>query len=240
MTKMKTSHMLRVLALLFGASFLLLADDGAMRKVQVTHTERADFPSGGRLQLKNSIGELMVEGWDRPDVEITTIKSTKTAVASGDREKASRELDKVRISVAPQAGDLVVTTDFPRHRSLLPTWRRLPDNDFDLEYRIKVPMNAKLSVDHVRGEVHVYNLTSDIRATDCNGLITLELPPDGSYDIDAKSKLGDVISDFAGHKERTRLFGHRFIQGKPAPHKLYLRIGFGDIIIFEGWKPASQ
>lgn len=236
---MKTGHMMRVLALLCGVSFLLLADDEAGQKLQVTHTEKVAFPAGGRLVLRNSIGELMVEGWDRPDVEITTIKSTKIAVASADREKASRELDRVRISVAPQGTDLIVTTDFPRHRSLLPTWRQRPDNSFDLDYRIKVPMNAKLSVEHVSGEVHVDNLTSDIRATDCNGLITLQLPPGGSYDIDARSKLGDVISDLPGHKERTRLLGHRFIQGKSAANKLYLRVGYGDIIIFEDSKPAA-
>jgi hypothetical protein len=231
--------MIRTLAVLFGMSFLLLADDDVAQKMQVTHTERVAFPSGGRLQLKNSIGELTVEGWDRPEVEITTIKSTKLAVESKEREKASRELDKVRVSAALQGGDVVVTTDFPRRRSLLPTWRRRPDTYFDLEYRIKAPMNASLSVDHASGEVHVDHLTSDIRATDCNGLISLQLPHDGQYDIDARSKLGDVISDFSGHKERKQWFGHRFVQGKPAPHKLYLRVGIGDIVILRNSKPPA-
>src|ERR1035437_1082763 len=101
MAKKGTNHMMRALALLFGMSCLLLADDEVKQKVKVTHTERVDFPSGGRLRVRNSIGELTVEGWERPDVEITTIKSTKAAYASRDREKASRELEKVRISAEP-------------------------------------------------------------------------------------------------------------------------------------------
>jgi hypothetical protein len=64
-------------------------------------------------------------------------------------------------------------------------------------------------------------------------LITLNLPQAGLYDIDAKSKIGEVISEFPGHRERKRLVGHQFFQGTPAPHKLYLRVGFGDIVIFK-------
>jgi hypothetical protein len=241
MAKKGTNHMMRALALLFGMSCLLLADDEVKQKVQVTHTERVDFPSGGRLRVRNSIGELTVEGWERPDVEITTIKSTKAAYASRDREKASRELEKVRISAEPQGVDLVITTDSSRHRGLLPASLLGPATGFDLEYHIKAPMNTRLTVDHATGEVHVYNLTSDIRAVVHNGAITLNLPQDGLYDIDAKSDLGEVVSDFPGHRKRTRwLLGHQFVQGTSAPHNLYLRVGFGDIIIFKIQKPQSS
>ena len=106
------------------------------------------------LTLKNSMGDLTIEGWDRPDVEITTIKSTKAAYAAQDRERVSRELDKVHVSVERKSEGLVITTDFPRHRSLPldSLWR---DSDLDLEYHIKAPVNAKLAVDHGTGEVYV-------------------------------------------------------------------------------------
>ena len=231
--------MMRALAVLFGMSCLLFADDEVMQKARVTHTDKMDFTAGGQLRLKNPTGELTVEGWDRPDVEITTIKSTKDTYASKDREKAAHELDQVRISVAPQGGDVVITTDYPHHRRLSPA--RLVGTNFDVEYRIKAPVNARLEVDHARGEVHVYNLASDIHATVCDGTITLNLPQEGVYDIDAKSEIGDVVSDFPGHGKRTRLlFGHQFVQGASAPHKLYLRVGFGDIILYKIQKPQSD
>jgi len=234
-----SNHMMRALGVVLGMSCLLLADDEIPQKVEATHTERVNFPSGGRLQLKNSIGELFVEGWDQPDVEITTIKSTRDAYLSRDRDKESRALDQVRISTAAQGSDLVITTEFPRRRNWLTFWRRQPADYFNLEYRIKVPMNARLEVDQVAGEVHVDNLTADIRAIDRDGLIALNLPPDGQYEIDAKSKLGDVISDFPGHKGRSHWFGHGFVQGTKAPHNLYLRIRFGDIIIYKNEKPPA-
>jgi hypothetical protein len=227
-----------LLAALAGFSGLLFADDPATQKIQVTHTETVPFPSAGRLRLKNSIGELTIQGWDRPDVEITTIKSTALAIAPAKRDKATRELDKVRIAAATQGEDLVIATEFPRHRGWLPTWRRHPNTDFDLEYRIMVPRNARIDVDHVRGEVHVDNLTSDVRVTDGNGTITLQVPADGQYDVDARSKLGAVDSDLPGHENRAHWFGHGFVQATPAAHKLYLRVGFGDIVILKMQKPV--
>jgi hypothetical protein len=232
--------MKRILMVLFAGSCLVFAQeaasqaqDAASQKILVTHTERADFPAGGLLQFNNSIGELSVEGWDRPDVEITTIKSTKDVYPAGDREKMIAELDKVKISLEHQGEGLTITTDVPRHHAG-------PAVRFDVEYRIKAPMNARLTVDHGAGEVHVDNLTSDVHVTVRNGEITLHLPQENQYGIDAKSKLGAVISDFPGHEKRLRWrFGQTFIQETKGAHVLYLRVGFGDIVILKYRKPVA-
>jgi hypothetical protein len=206
--------------MLFGMSCWMLAAAEPWQKVRVEQTERSDFPAGGLLRLKNSTGEVRVQGWDRPDVEITTIKSTYT---SGTREKASRELDKVRISVERHDDELVITTYSPGGASRL--------HAASLEYYIKAPMSARLAADHKKGEVHVDNLTSDIHVTVHNGGITLRLP-ESQYNIDARSSLGDVISDFQGSKKRKPwLLGYQFVQPAAAAHKVYLRVGFGDIMI---------
>ena len=219
---------MRTLTVLYGISCLLTAAE-PKQKVRVEHTERADFPSGGLLRLKNSGGEVTVEGWDRPDAEITTIKSIYT---SGTREKASRDLEKVRISIERRGDELVITTHFPGMAS--------PSRAARLEYRIKAPRNARLAVAHKTGEVHVDNLTSDIHVTVRNGGVTLRLP-EGQYNIDARSDLGDVTSDFTGNKKRKPwLLGYQFIQPTAAAHKLYLRVGFGDITILKPWTPGSS
>jgi hypothetical protein len=204
-----------------------LAEEGPAQKVLVTHTERVSFPAGGLLQVKGSMGELTVEGWDQPDVEITTIKSTKDVFPSGDRQKATAELDKVKISVEHQSDGIVIATDVPRHHAA-------PAVGFEVEYRIKAPMNARLTIEHGDGEVHVDNLTSDIRVTVRKGQITLHLPQEGQYGIDAKSDLGGVVSDFPGQEKRLRWrVGHTLTQETPTGHHLYLRIGFGDIVLLK-------
>ena len=223
---------MRVLAALVGMSALLLADDGTSQKVRISHTERMDLPSGGLLQFKNSVGELTVEGWDRPDVEITTIKSMPPEYPPQNRQKATSELGRVQVSVERQGSDLIIGTTYPRH------WYR--PRGFDLWYQVKAPRNARLSVSHGSGEVHIDNLTSDIHVTVHDGGMTLRLPQNGLYDIDAKCDIGDVTSDFQGRdKRKPWLFGHQFLKEEQAGHSLYLRVGFGDITILGIRKPAS-
>src|SRR5258707_15776719 len=108
---------MRAVMVALGMTCLLLADDPGRQKVQVSNTQRLDFPSGGVLHLKNTTGELSVEGWDRPDMEITTMKSTRDFYDSQDRDKASRELDRVRITAEPHGDEDLVTTTFPKRRS---------------------------------------------------------------------------------------------------------------------------
>ena len=164
---------MRILAVIgFGTACLLLAADEPKQKVQVSKTERIEFPSGGTLRLKNSIGDLTMEGWDQPGVEITTVKSTKAEYASADREKASHELDRVQIAAERQGDELVITTDFPRHRGFPPSLPLGGATNFDLDYRIKVPRDARLIVDHDVGDVNIDGVTGDIHVTVLQGTIT--------------------------------------------------------------------
>ena len=232
--------MMRTLTLIFGMSCLALANDELRQTVQMAKTEHVDFPSGGTVRLKNSTGELTLEGWDQPGVEITTVKSTKAAYTSTERGRASRDLDKVQIAVERQGDELVITTDFPRHRGFPPSSPLAGSRSFNLDYHIKVPRDARLVVDHDVGDVHFDDVRGDIHATTLRGGITLHLPEGGQYTIDAKSDLGSVTSDFSGSaKRRFWLVGHQFIQTSQAPHKLYLRDGFGDIIILKIRKPQT-
>jgi hypothetical protein len=201
---------------------LLAASGEAPKKILVTKTEHADLPTGGTIRFKNSTGELTIEGWDQPGVEITTTASTKIA-------RGAHLLAGVKVSETREGNDLVITTGFPRHTRFLPR-PSVGARDFDLEYNVKVPRKAKLIVDHDAGEVHLDHLTGDIHATMLQGEMTLRLPAESQYDIDAKSRIGDVISDFAGTARREHL-GHTFMTSRPAPHSLYLRNGYGDIII---------
>ena len=220
-------------AICVGAGCLLLADDEPKQFFQLTKTERLDFPSGGLLRLKNSIGEVMVEGWDRPDVELTTTKSTKEPYNSQDREKAVRDLDQVHIAAERHGDELVISTGFPRYGPLKPLLRG--GTRFDLDYRISIPRNARVAIEHDTGFVSLDNVAGDIRVTASQAEITLHLPADGQYAINAKSKLGDVISDFPGHTQRKPWFlGKQFAhENTAASQKIDLRVGYGDIIILK-------
>lgn len=241
----RSSYILRALSqmlpMIFATVCPLAAADELKQIVQIAKTEHVDFPpSGGTVTLKNSIGELTIEGWDQPGVEITTVKSTKTEYASAEREKASHELDRVKIGVERKGSELVITTDYPKHRRLPFSSPFRPGVNLDLDYLIKVPRDTRLAVDHDEGEIQVDDVAGDVRATTHQGTITLRLPDGARYAIDAKSKLGSVTSDFPGTtKSKLWFLGHQFTQTSQAPHKLYLRAGYGDIIILKIRQPQT-
>jgi hypothetical protein len=140
--------------LIVGMSCLLLGNDEIPRKIHVTKTEHADLPAGGAVRFKNSTGELTIEAWDQPGVEITTTISAK----------AAQTMAGVKVSEAREGNDLVITTAFPRHTRFLPR-PSVGARDFELEYTVKVPRDAKLVVDHDSGEIHFDGVTGDIHAT---------------------------------------------------------------------------
>src|SRR5712691_5945049 len=109
------TRMLLVMGLALGC---LAADDAPRQTFQTTTTERVDFAAGGVLRLKNSTGMLMVEGWDRPEVEITTIKVTKARYAT--RAEGERVLAEMHSAIEHSGGEIVITTDFPRKSGIKP------------------------------------------------------------------------------------------------------------------------
>jgi hypothetical protein len=230
---------MRVLtAIGLGTSCLLLAadppkQDEPKQKVQVSKTEHIDFPSGGTLRFKNSVGVLTVTAWDRPDVEMTTIKSTKAQLDVHDRDKGKHELDRVNVTAERHGNEVVIATTFPKHRPFRLLYPLSGQTNFDLEYLIKAPANARIIADHTLGNVNIDGLASDIQVTLAQGEIMLHLPEDEKYTIHAKSSLGTVDSDFPGEVEHRRWFvGHRVENGNSqAAHKLDLRVGNGDIVI---------
>jgi hypothetical protein len=213
------------------------APQPALQKVQASKTEHSDFPLIGMLHLKNSIGELTIEAWDQPGMEITTTKSSKVAVEGKERDKAVKLLDNVKITTERKGDEVTVTTEFPKHSKLVRPFEGM--TDFDLEYLIKVPSNAHLIIDHEMGEVHIDSMLGEIHVTDHQGLISVRLP-DGQYSIDALSKIGAVNSDFAGNEKSRKWLGQTFAaSGGAALQKISLRIGYGDIIIARDHHPAS-
>jgi hypothetical protein len=228
--------MTRLLLIGVGATYLLMADDAPIEQVQVSHTDHVDFPSGGVLHLKKSTGDLSVEGWDRPDLEITTIKSTKS-YHPRDRAAAAKTLDRIRLVTERHGDELTVTTEFPKHNVLLRTIRGV--SAFELQYSIKVPRNARLIIEHDSGNVAVDDVTGDVHAKNGLGQIILHLPEQGHYAFDTKCDFGAVESDFPG-PERGAIVGRTFVTAA-APtgaQKLYARMGVGDITILKIRQPA--
>lgn len=233
--------MLRMVAAVAVASLVIAAQEPQPpERLSISKTEHFEFPANGVLRLANSIGIVTVEGWDQPDVALTTVLSTPVEIAPAEREKVSRELDRVRVAGERHGDELVIRTAYPRRRGLASGSPIGRAGGFYLEYQINVPRNARFVADHGVGEVNVDDVLGDIRIKARQGQINLHLPEERQYAIDASSRYGAVNSDFPGtQKRRPWLVGHEFHGGRQsASQKLYLRIGYGDIVILRGHTPA--
>jgi hypothetical protein len=200
------------------------------RPHQVSSTERVSFAPGGTIRFNNSFGDLYVEGWDQPQVEMTLIKSFEDYQPP---KNGAEHLERMRFTTEhPSASELAIVTTIPSR-----SFFRHPfggKGDVTVRYELRVPSDSHLVIHHGGGNILVVNVTGGIEATNREGDIVLMLPTPGPYAIDARSKMGTVISDFAGKAHVRYFIGERFAgEDANSPRKIFLRVGFGGITIKE-------
>ena len=210
-----------------GSALALVADDRSNRTLTVTHTDRFSVPAAVSIRLDNSFGEIDVEGWDLPEVEVTVTKSVEDL--SREEGRAQKRLDAVQIAVKHTEGETIISTDYPKQSGISHVFGRR--GDVDIVYRIYAPRGAKLVIEHNRGGLNIAGMSGDIHATVDRGQITLI--SDTLYAVDAKCKIGTVYSDFDGRDQRHH-FGEAFErQSAASAPNLYARTAFGDIMILK-------
>jgi hypothetical protein len=90
--------MLKIAAIGFCFSCLLLAESPALQPVEVSKTEHMDFPAGGLLRLNGAFGSVIIEGRDQPGVEITTTKTTQQEFDTANQKAGTADLDQVSLT----------------------------------------------------------------------------------------------------------------------------------------------
>ena len=159
----------------------------------IASAQRLEFAPGGTVKVEKADGNLYVEAWDQPAVEIV-----------GADVKTHRD-----------GNALTVSTPSSKHD----------------EFTIRVPRDSKLEIHHGSGYVLVTGVAGDIEADAKRGDIVLMVPESQKYSVDAKVKLGNVMSDEIGTTHTRYLIGENFLSTTDPAHKLTLRMGIGGITI---------
>ncbi len=220
---MKITRWFCCLLSLFVFVSFTFAQRAEKKRVAVTTTERIPFANGVSVYLKDTFGEISVEGWERDEVEIQLMRGTQKDYELPDQAKEQRRLEKIKIVATKDgAGGLLIET------------KNLPfimKNNLTLDYKIKVPQIIFLKLKHSIGEVRIANIIGDIEATCRIGEIVVNLPEKERYDVDARVKIGEVESEFGGQYNRQKLLGAKLTDEakQSEPHKLYLRVGIGEV-----------
>ncbi|MGA3237057.1 MAG: hypothetical protein ABSG03_12175 [Bryobacteraceae bacterium] len=221
--------MIRRVAPLALALCLPLLPKTPLQPVQVVTTDKVDFAAGGTIRFEGSVGELNIEGWDQPQVQVTFTRFDYADATNKDREKGN--LERITLKTEKRSGnELVITTTLP-HRNYFVRQVRGATNS-DMNYRVMVPRDSHLIVHHGNGDVILYDVAGDIEATARTGAIVVQLDDPAQYSIDARSRVGEVYSDYDG-KYRTPLhIGESLLGPAPPPaHRVYLRVKIGAIDI---------
>jgi hypothetical protein len=217
--------------------FVWLAVRGAMTQplfgqlvsplTQKTSTEHFTLAPGATIQVDGSFGELNIEGWNQPDVEVTVIK---TLPYDYEPSKAEKDLNAVQVQTDRKSdAELVISTSIPKHDSLLSSTAK-SKTDVLMEYQIHAPTDLKLVIRHGDGSVHINNMSANIEANSSRGDIVVFLP-EADPSIDAKTQFGAIASDFAGDAHRVHLIGRTFTAGRSSSSLVRLRMGYGGITI---------
>ena len=213
-----------------GLSMFGAGEVAIQRPAQTAHTERVDFAAGGTIRLNDSFGDLYIQGWDQPAVEITLIKEMQDYEPP---KNVSERLERVRFTTEhPSTGELTISTAIPSHNFF-----RHPfggKGDVDVRYELRIPRDSRLVIHHGGGNILIDNVTGGIEANNREGDIVVMLPGPGPYSIDARSKMGTVISDFEDKAHVRHFIGEALREANESTaHPIHLRVGFGGITIKE-------
>jgi DUF4097 and DUF4098 domain-containing protein YvlB len=119
--------------------------------------ETVDFTPGGTFRLDNVNGEVVIETWERSEVRIEAEK----AAAS------ERTLREIQIQIDRLGDQVEVRTRFPRRRSFFGRMGKV-------DYRIRVPAEARVDVETVNGKLQVEGIRGRVKASTVNGSIEIE------------------------------------------------------------------
>jgi hypothetical protein len=223
----------------------LLAEEGFAQSFEVTSTERVNFPPNGTIRINGSYGYLSVDGWDEPQVEVTITKSTDRFYKPAQQEEAKRRLERIRVVTERRTGtELSITTVLAaRHGTWSPPLKPTTKAGVTVDCWIHVPRDSRLVIHHDTGYLWVSDVTGDIEARSHTGDMILMLATPGQYSIDARNRIGSIISDFAGAHNQF-VVGTRFVRAGDGPsRRVYLRMGCGNITIKQmppPWPPTND
>lgn len=207
----------RLLAALAAAALTLPLAASSAGAVTLRDTFEAtyDLGPGGKLVLANVNGDITVEAWDRPQVEVVADKR----VRSRSRSHAEEAMDRFQIEVDRRGDTLVVQTERPRESRSFWSWLFGRHVEAQVEYRVRVPsssfaldletVNGNLTVDRVRGRIDAGTVNGrvwiaarggTVEASTINGSMEVELADfDPESELSLRTTNGSITARLPGN-----------------------------------------
>jgi len=148
--------------------------------------------SYGLLTIDTRVGDITIEGWDEPRLEIEAEK-----VVHAKSEQAAKPLyERLQIRLEGQDKNVVLRTLYPPRR----LWRPFRgESKLSVNYRIHMPYDANLDLKSVDGDVSIRGLVGMQRVRVSYGDVEIRVPDVYVLrQLRAHTLLGYVQSDLHG------------------------------------------
>lgn len=191
---------------------------------QISHQSIRLF-SFGTLTVDTRMGDIRIEGWDNPRVEIEAEKVVRAKSA----EKASPLYDRMKIQIEGADQQIVLRTIYPSRR----IWRPFRDESrLSVNYRIYMPYDANLTLKCVDGDVRVRGIVGRQLLRVNYGDVEVDVPSIYRLrSLRAHSWLGYVQSDI--HGEDSAGFGQRISFWNPkGDQDIVIRVRLGGDYVY--------
>jgi len=158
---------------------------------QVSHLSARMF-SFGTLTVDTRVGDVRIEGWDEPRLEIEAEK----VVLAKSQGAAKPLYDQLKIQLEGADKHVVLRTLYPPRR----LWRPFRgESKLWVHYRIKMPFDANLILKCVDGDVRVRGLVGQQQIRVNYGDVEINIPSVHRLrSLQARTLLGYVQSDLHG------------------------------------------
>ncbi len=183
--------------------------------------------SFGTLTIDTRMGNVQVDGWDEPRLEIDAEK----VVEAGNEKKAEPLYDQVQVVLTGQDKQVLLRTLYPARR----LWRPFRDESkLSVNFRIHMPFDANITLKCVDGDVRVSGLVGKQEISVNYGDVEINVPSVYRLrSLSARSILGYVQSDL--HGENSAGWGRKIMfWNSQGDQDIKVRVRMGGVYVYSG------
>ncbi len=215
------------ICLICGLLCLLLPCGVRGEEFSQTSHHSARLFSYGTLIIETRMGDLRIEGWDEPRVEIDAEK----VVRAGSEAKAKPLYEKIKIELEGKDREVRLRTLYPPRR----LWRPFrAESKLSVNFRIRMPYDANLKLNCVDGDVRVRGIIGSEQLRVNYGDVEVNVPDVYRLRLlNAHAWLGYVQSDLNGLGEDSAGFGQKLSFRNPQGNQdITVRVRMGGVFVY--------
>ncbi|MGH9454171.1 MAG: hypothetical protein ACRD2O_09410 [Terriglobia bacterium] len=182
--------------------------------------------SFGTFTIESRVGDITVEGWDYPRLEIDAEK----LVRAGSQKKANALFQKINVALAGKDKKITLMTLYPPRR----LWRPFrAESKLTVNYTIRMPYDSNIKLSCVDGDVTIHGLTGSEVVKVSYGDVEIDVPdPYRVRYFKAHTFLGYVQSDLHGMEEDSAGFSRGIFFTAGGDQDIDVDVRMGGVFVY--------